>query len=387
MIDNQSYNTTLGKVATYYNGRAFKPEEWESDGLPIIRIQNLNDNEASFHYSTKLYEERYLVHNGDLLFAWAASLGAHIWKGQDAWLNQHIFKVVPHESIDKTYLYYYLLKVISDLYAKTHGSGMVHITKKPFMETPIFIPSLDKQKRIVAKIEELFSNLDASVAELQLAKEKLELYRQAVLKEAFVNHTGWKQYLFSDLMMTVKNGYGQKPDDDGNYKMLRISSVRPLRLNLEDIRYMLQPCSSFKIKMNDLLFTRYNGSVELVGVCARVPQIYEQYFYPDKIIKCTPKLDAVFHSKFLEYYMNQGAARKYIRSKIKTTSGQNGIAGTDIKNTVVYLPSDEEQKAIVEKIECKLSTYNYICTAVEKSLIKVDILRQSILKQAFEGKL
>ena len=120
---------TLGTVATYINGRAFKPSEWETTGRPIIRIQNLTNEKAPYNYSTGNFEEKYIVHNGDLLFAWSASLGAHIWKGEDAWLNQHIFRVIPKEDINRDYLYYYLLTVVEDLYSKTHGSGMVHITK------------------------------------------------------------------------------------------------------------------------------------------------------------------------------------------------------------------------------------------------------------------
>ena len=97
---------TLGTVATYINGRAFKPVEWETSGLPIIRIQNLTSSTTQVNYTTQRFEDKYLVHNGDLLFAWSASLGAHIWNGGDAWLNQHIFRVVPNEGIDKKYLYY-----------------------------------------------------------------------------------------------------------------------------------------------------------------------------------------------------------------------------------------------------------------------------------------
>ena len=83
----------VGDVAIYTNGRAFKPEDWMHEGLPIIRIQNLNDNSASYNRTPKTYESKYLIHNGDLLFAWAASLGTYIWNGGKAWLNQHIFKV------------------------------------------------------------------------------------------------------------------------------------------------------------------------------------------------------------------------------------------------------------------------------------------------------
>ena len=74
----------VGNVAEYINGRAFKPEEWEQTGLPIIRIQNLNDPNAYYNRTKNEYEEKYLIKKGDLLFAWAASLGTYIWKGEDA---------------------------------------------------------------------------------------------------------------------------------------------------------------------------------------------------------------------------------------------------------------------------------------------------------------
>ena len=83
--------------------------------------------------------------------------------------------------------------------------------------------------------------------------------------------------------------------------------------------------------------------------------------------------------------MNQGKARQYIRSKIKTTSGQNGISGADIKKTVVYLPDMHIQANIVEKIETRLSVC--IEQTVDKALTQAEAMRQSILKKAFEGKL
>lgn len=68
----------VGNVAKYTNGRAFKPEEWESTGLPIIRIQNLNDADAPYNRSSVIHEQKYLIKDGDLLFAWAASIGTFI---------------------------------------------------------------------------------------------------------------------------------------------------------------------------------------------------------------------------------------------------------------------------------------------------------------------
>ena len=153
-------------MATYINGRAFKPSEWEQNGLPIIRIQNLNDSDAPYNYSSATYETKYLVKDGDLLFAWAASLGTYIWNGGNAWLNQHIFKVEPKEFIDKYFLYYSLVNLIAEFYRQTHGSGMVHITKGKFENTPILIPPLAEQKRIVVVLEKIYYQLDKITAEL-----------------------------------------------------------------------------------------------------------------------------------------------------------------------------------------------------------------------------
>ena len=177
--------TTLGEAATYQNGRAFKPTEWKTTGLPIIRIQNLNDSNASFNLSDERHEERFAVAKGDLLFAWSASLGAHIWRGGKAWLNQHIFKVDHAREIDRRFLYYALKNVVAELYAKAHGSGMVHVTKKRFEETPLWLPPLNEQSRIADRIESLFDEIHRGLESLHEAKRTIGLYRQSLLKSAF----------------------------------------------------------------------------------------------------------------------------------------------------------------------------------------------------------
>ena len=151
----------VGNVAKYTNGRALKPEEWESTGLPIIRIQNLNDADAPYNRSSVIHEQKYLIKDGDLLFAWAASIGTYIWSGENAWLNQHIFKVEPYPFIDKAFLFYAFQAMISEFYKNSHGSGMVHITKKQFEEITLLLPPLSEQIRIVECLEQTFSILDS----------------------------------------------------------------------------------------------------------------------------------------------------------------------------------------------------------------------------------
>ena len=89
---------TIGQAMRLLNGRAFKPEDWKQQGVPIIRIQNLNDRDGAFNYCDTPIEEKHRVVVGDILFAWSGttgtSFGARIWDGPIGVLNQHIFKVI-----------------------------------------------------------------------------------------------------------------------------------------------------------------------------------------------------------------------------------------------------------------------------------------------------
>jgi len=94
----------LGDVAEYINGRAFKPSDWETSGRPIIRIQNLTSSTDTINRYSQQVDEKFLIKDGDFLISWSATLGAFIYRGEDAVLNQHIFKVKPF--IDKLFLFY-----------------------------------------------------------------------------------------------------------------------------------------------------------------------------------------------------------------------------------------------------------------------------------------
>ena len=175
--------TTLGEIGEYINGRGFKKSEWAEQGLPIIRIQNLTGTGKEQNYYDGEIDERNVVNPGDLLISWAATLGAYLWAGPRAALNQHIFKV--RSFVDKKFHYYLMQHILGDLYRQTHGSGMVHITKSKFDSMPIVVPETEyQQKRIVAEIEKQFSRLDEAVANLKRVKANLKRYKAAVLKAA-----------------------------------------------------------------------------------------------------------------------------------------------------------------------------------------------------------
>ena len=125
--------------------------------------------------------------NGTMLVSWSATLDVFLWQRGPALVNQHIFKVVPEEKVvSKKLLFHWLKRSILQL-QKTehlHGSTMMHINRGPFMAHRVPLPPLSEQTRIVAKLEELLTDLDAGVAELKVAQKKLGQYRQSLLKAA-----------------------------------------------------------------------------------------------------------------------------------------------------------------------------------------------------------
>ena len=149
----------IGQIAEFINGIAFKPEEWESSGTPIIRIQNLSDVNRPFNYTHKSFDDKFKVRDGDLLFSWSATLDAYIWSGEDGWLNQHIFRVLPTTCINKAFLFFALKGIVQSLKLRTHGLTMKHLTRGVFENYLFALPPLDEQRRIVNKTQELLARL------------------------------------------------------------------------------------------------------------------------------------------------------------------------------------------------------------------------------------
>ena len=146
--------------ASFINGMAFKPSDWDKQGLEIIRIQNLTGNQNTINYYAKPYDKKYEVNYGDMLIAWSASLGVYIWKGEKAILNQHIFKVIfDKREINKDFFYFYVKLKINDMLKYTNGSTMKHITKVNFENIKIPLPPLPTQKNIA----QILSTLDKKI--------------------------------------------------------------------------------------------------------------------------------------------------------------------------------------------------------------------------------
>jgi type I restriction enzyme S subunit len=138
----------IGDLCELRNGRAFKPAEWTDEGIPIVRIQNLNNWQAKFNHYQGEVDANHLLGGGELLFAWSGtpgtSFGAHIWAGGKAALNQHIFRVDFDEvSLRKDFFRYAINQKLNDLIDIAHGGvGLRHVTKGKFEQTEVCLPPL-----------------------------------------------------------------------------------------------------------------------------------------------------------------------------------------------------------------------------------------------------
>ena len=220
----------LGDAATFINGFAFKPTQWGESGIPIIRIQNLNNPVAPFNYFDGDVPNKYLVKKGDILISWSASLGAYEWTGEDAYLNQHIFKVVFDKAdIDKHFLKYAVTSKLSEMDKDAHGATMRHIVKKDFDNTKIPFPPLTEQQHIVEELDLLSSIIEKKKAQLN----ELDNLAQSLFYEMFgdpiTNENGWEVDMLENVVAndcTISYGIVQPGDDvlDG------IPVVRPVDL-------------------------------------------------------------------------------------------------------------------------------------------------------------
>ena len=162
VVDHEWALVEIGDVCQLINGRAFKPRDWDtadSGGIPIVRIQNLNNPGSKANYFTGEVSDRYFIDKGQLLFSWSGSrgtsFGAHIWSGEKAILNQHIFKVGFDENrADKMYLFCALNMAVHEVEQNLHGGvGLVHITKGNLERIRIPLPSMAIQKAVVGEMQ------------------------------------------------------------------------------------------------------------------------------------------------------------------------------------------------------------------------------------------
>ena len=181
---------SLGDLATFTNGHRFRAEDWSDDGLPIVRIQNLNGS-RDYKRFAGYAKPAWMVDQGDLLFAWAGkkgvSLGPCLWPGPKGVLNQHIFRVRPREGVVKGWLYETLRRVTREIEDKAHGftSSLVHVRRADVLGHPVPVPPRDEQ----AAIAERAAAVSAEEALERATLERSLALKQGLLQDLFVGRS------------------------------------------------------------------------------------------------------------------------------------------------------------------------------------------------------
>jgi type I restriction enzyme S subunit len=428
----------IGALCDLKNGRAFKPSDWTKNGLKIVRIQNLNNPNAPYNHYSGEVRDRFLIKTGDLLFAWSGtpgtSFGAHIWRDERAVLNQHIFRVDFEESvISKKYFMYAINQKLNELIEKAHGGvGLRHVTKSKFEKTVIELPPFAEQFRLVRKIESLLSELDNAIENLRVARQKLEVYRQAVFKYAFEGKLTeqWREDEGSSLeveaqdliefassggaisdsehekLATLPEGwayirlgrvidepkYGTSKKCDYKTKgvgVIRIPNIVSGVIDDSDLKFAQfddDEIQAYGLRRGDLLVIRSNGSISIVGQCAFVRPHDEKYLYAGYLLRIRPNKKVV-NSTYLHSVLSCHALRVQIEAKAKSTSGVNNINSGELQSLIIPLCSIREQTALLARLTPALTRLDQLEIEINQQFERAEALRQSILKNAFSGKL
>jgi type I restriction enzyme, S subunit len=329
------------------------------------------------------------------------------------------------------------------------GSTRKRISRGNLSTLTLPVPPSGEQCRIVAKIEELFSDLDAGVAALERVRANLKRYRAAVLKAAVEGRPatepaakllerilaerrakweqdqlrkfkeagktppkGWKEN-FEDSSAALTDGLGSLPHGwswsnidriadvqggiqkqpkrapaDNAYPYLRVANVRRDQLLLDDMeRFELFPgeLERLRLEPNDLLIVEGNGSLTEIGRSAIWRGEIPNCVHQNHIIRVRPLGGVV--TGFVNMYWNSPNGAKRVMAEAASTSGLYTLSVTKVCRLPVPIPPLAEQAEIVAEVDRRLSVADAAETQVEHALQRAARLRQAILKRAFEGKL
>jgi type I restriction enzyme S subunit len=174
----------ISALATYINGYPFKPEDFSSEGMPVIRIRQLVDPAAPTDLFDGSVPERVRLVDGDLVFSWSGSLEVRLWNRGPAILNQHLFRVLPAKGVEKNWLRFALETSTRILAGLMHGSAMTHITKTMMKDVRIPLPDQAEQRKLAALLQSERSRLERLESLLTNQLDRLYEHRQALISTA-----------------------------------------------------------------------------------------------------------------------------------------------------------------------------------------------------------
>lgn len=379
-------NKRLGDIATYINGYAFKPEQWDTEGKPIIRIQNLNNNLADFNYYSGDINEKYIVNKGDILISWSASIGVYEWQNEEALLNQHIFKVDFNKiDINKQYFKHMVGVALEKAMQFMHGSTMKHITKKYFDDIIIPIPSLSIQ-------QEVANILHKSQELLYKRREQIEILDELV-KSQFIEMFGDpfndEKGLGIKRLGEVTEVNPKKAEIKELDKELMVSFVPMDRVgekgqfNPEVSKPISEVYSGFTyFRDNDVLFAKItpcmeNGKGAIAVNLSNGIGFGSTEFHVLRPMKQNSNPYWIYHLTTLIEF------RRLAERKMTGSAGQKRVPTDFLSNIKVVVPPIELQNKFADFVK----QTDKLKFEMEKSLKELEDNFNSLMQKAFNGEL
>lgn len=375
---NQSY---------YQNGTIPWVKSGELENNIITTSEEFITEEGLLNSSAKIFPA------GTLLIAlYGATIGKLAFLGIDAATNQAVCGIFQNENVSLKYLYYYLLFQRPNLIKQGVGGAQPNISQTILKKLEISYPdSITEQQRIVARIEELFSELDKAVGTLKTTKEQLEVYRQAVLVDIFSQEHPLRQLKEISVALSGFAFKSKNYTPDGKYTVIKIGNVKDGYLDFSRDKTRTNEVTDrilqkYLLKQGDCLIT-------LTGTRGKrdygfVSMIERQTDYLLNQRVAALRFDTMIAlPEFFRYYLS---SLNYRNQFFKYETGNVGQGNVGIKalcEPAVPCPPLDTQKKIVDQISDRLSVCDSIEKAVDTALAQADAMRQSILKQAFEGTL
>ena len=343
----------LGDIATYINGYAFKPEQRGSEGLPIIRIQDLTGNAYDLGYYNGDYPKKIELNDGDVLISWSASLGVYLWNRGKALLNQHIFKVVFDKvEIDKFYFMYAVEYNLDKMSLKTHGATMKHITKKDFDNVVIPYPDLDYQKDISYRLTSLKRIIEKYQEQLDLLDELIKARFVEMFGDPVENTMNWPEIFIGDKCFVTKLAgfeYTQYIDyeESGEVVMVKAQNVKNGKLNRKDLSFISKKVSDSlprsQLAPGDVVMTYVGANI---GDVAVIDDVYKYHLAPN-VAKIRPNAE-VYNSIYFMYMLM--LLNIYI-VKNSADTAKAALGMEKIRKLKVFIPPLELQNQFASFVE------------------------------------
>lgn len=417
----------LQDCATIIAGQSPESKYYNSTGEGIPFFQGKADF-GELYPKVRVYcsSPTKIAQYNDILLSVRAPVGPTNLSPGTVCIGRGLAAIRPDDSLDLKYLLYYFRYFETQLSAKGTGTTFKAINQKLIKNLEIPIPPLNEQSRIVAHIEELFSELDKAVDTLKTTKEQLEVYRQAVLKAAFEGkYTKWwrknhnvsaneeycelrkENQVFKDTSgdenelslnipdewMKVRLGeifdveVGATPSrqhaeywngsipwvSSGEVRFTTINKTREMitDIGLKNASTNLQPIGTVLLAMIGEGKTRGQSAI------LNIPAAHNQNTAAILVSKtlCQPKY--IYYFLQLNYENTR---------RVGSGNNQKALNKERVRAIRVPFAPIAEQSIIVKEIEKRLSICENIEQTVNTALAQADTMRQSILKQAFEGK-